>query len=382
MYFSFDENDIINSYKYLHSIPEPEFREFKTSEYIIKFLKDIGLSPVNCAKTGVFADIEGSVKTDKIFLIRADIDALPLDEESDAEISSLHKGYMHACGHDMHTACLLYAAKALFENRDKLRGRVRVLFQPAEEGQGGALPMIDEGAARGISAAIAMHADPLEPVGTLIYRDGSITASPDDFKVIIKGRGGHAAEPENCVNPLVAASYIINSYSSVKDDFFSGDDCVVSVCSVHGGTFNNIIPDIVEITGTARAFEKSIRFSVKDKLSDIAMNAAKAHGVDIEFVYNELYPPTVNDPEINALVIKASENIEEISRIVKLERGSMTGDDFSYFAELCPSSYYRFGVAGDGDRYPLHSSKFKINTSALMPACKLFVYSAIEYLSK
>ena len=382
MDFSFNENDIINSYKYLHSIPEPEFQEFKTSDYIKNFLYDIGLKPVACANTGVYADIAGSGETDEIFLIRADIDALPLDEKSGVDFSSAHSGYMHACGHDMHTACLLYAAKALVDNREAFKGTVRVLFQPAEEGSGGALPMIKEGAADGVTAAIAMHADPLELVGTVSYLDGSITASPDDFKLIIKGRGGHGAEPENCINPLKAAARIIDAYSAVKDDFFSDDDCVVSVCTVHGGSFNNIIPDSVEITGTARSFDSNIRSLLKDKLKEIAFKTQKELGVSIEFIYNELYPPTVCDRDINSVVIEACRKTEEIKKLVKLSRGSLTGDDFSYFAELCPSSYYRFGVAGDGERFPLHSPYFRIDTSALLPACKIFVYAAIEYLNR
>lgn len=381
MNFSFEENDIIKTYKYLHSIPEPGFQEFKTSEYILEFLTELGLKPVRCAKTGVYADIKGTKTSDKLFLIRADIDALPLDEESGVDFASSNKGYMHACGHDMHTACLLYAAKALCENCNWFSGTVRVLFQPAEEGTGGALPMISEGAAEGVTASIAMHVDPLEALGTLIYRDGSITASPDDFKVNIKGKGGHGAEPENCINPLVAAAEIIKVYSEIKNKYFSDKDCVVSVCTINGGSFNNIIPDNVEITGTARAFEADVRFSLRDKLKELAFETGNKFGVDIEFEYNELYPPTVNSPVINSVVVKASEKITEITNIKSLDRGSMTGDDFAYFAEICPSSYFRFGVGGSGVRYPLHSSKFKIDTSALMPACKLLVYSSIEYLN-
>ncbi len=382
MEFGFNENDILKTYKYLHSIPEPEFKEFKTSSYIKEFLMNIGLTPVSSAETGVYADIVGTEKSEKVFLIRADIDALPLKEESGVEFSSVHDGFMHACGHDMHTACLLYAAKALSENKHSFNGTIRVLFQPAEEGTGGAKIMINDGAADGVTAAIAMHVDPLEPVGTISYRDGSITASPDDFKLIIRGKGGHGAEPENCINPLIAASSIISAYSKVKDVYFSDKDCVVSVCTVNGGSFNNIIPDTVEITGTARSFELDVRYEVKNKLLEIAEDISNKHGVEIDFIYNELYPPTINNSEINSMIIRASKNIKEIKNVVKLLRGSMTGDDFAYFAEICPSSYYRFGVAGRDERNPLHSSKFKIDTSALMPACKLYVYSAIEYLNK
>ncbi len=380
MKYSFDKNDLSKAYKYLHSIPEPEFQEFKTSEFIKSFLTDIGLKPVSCAGTGVYADIKGNAESDKILLIRADIDALPLKEESGVEFAS-NNGYMHACGHDMHTACLLYAAKALCENSECFKGTVRVVFQPAEEGTGGALPMIGDGAADGITAAVAMHVEPLESVGTLVYKDGSITASPDDFKVIIKGKGGHGAEPEKCINPLPAASEIILSFSQIVNDYFRGTDCVVSVCTVNGGSYNNIIPDSVEITGTARAFDSEVRFALRDKLESLSKKIGKEQGVEVEFIYNQLYPPTVNSSEINSIVLKAAEEVDEITKVCKLHKGSMTGDDFAYFAEICPSSYYRFGVGGNGERYPLHSSHFVIDLDALMPACKLMVNTAIKYLN-
>lgn len=196
MIFQFTSSDLSKSFRYLHSIPETQWNEVKTSDYIKKMLTEFGLTPVSCTKTGVYADIVGR-ESDKKILLRADIDALPIKEESGVEYASENDGVMHACGHDFHTTCLLYAAKALFDNKDKLQGTVRVLFQPAEEGTGGAEFMIKDGCMDGVTAAFAIHADPLENVGTVSYRDGGITASPDDYKVVIKGRGDTAQIPKN-----------------------------------------------------------------------------------------------------------------------------------------------------------------------------------------
>ena len=205
MEFYLNEEEIINSYRYLHTIPEPEWQEFKTSEYICDKLKEFGLSPVKCAKTGIYADIIVKGAQEKI-LFRADIDALPMSEETGLDFCSENEGYMHACGHDFHVSCLLYAAKILNENKELLKTSVRVVFQPAEEGSGGALPMIEEGVLDGVTAAYAIHAEPMENVGTILYKNGGITASPDDFLIKIYGRGGHGAEPENCINPIIVAS--------------------------------------------------------------------------------------------------------------------------------------------------------------------------------
>lgn len=379
MSYNFNAKDLIETYKYLHTIPEPAFEEYKTSEYIFEFLKNIGLNPVRCAKTGIFADIKGC-QGNRNLLIRADIDALPIKEESGVDFISKNIGYMHACGHDMHTTCLLFAAKYFADNRDSFCGNIRVVFQPAEEGTGGALPMIEQGVLDDVTAAIALHIDPLENSGTVIYKDGSFTASPDDYKVIIKGKGGHGAEPDDCLNPIIIASQIVKEFSQLKNSFLVDKEYVTSVCTFNSGTFNNIIPEFAEITGTARAFDSKTRYELRDKLKEIAENIVSFYGGEVEFIYNELYPPTINSTEMNNFLIKASQNTDGISAIKRLDKGSMTGDDFSYFAERVPSSYFRFGVGGTENRYPLHNSKLRIDENSLMPACSLLINFAREYL--
>lgn len=380
MIFQFTNSDLSKTFRYLHSIPETEWNEVKTSAYIKKKLLEFGMNPIECTKTGVYADIIGGKGEGKMILLRADIDALPIKEESGVEYASKNDGVMHACGHDFHTTCLLYAAKALFDNRDRLKGKVRVLFQPAEEGDGGAEPMIKEGAMGEADAAFAIHADPLESVGTISYRDGGITASPDDYRVVIKGRGGHGANPEKCINPITVAAKIISRYNKIKETYFPDTPCVTTVCTVNSGTLNNIIPDTAEITGTARSFDEVTREKLRKYLEYYAEKTAKEYGAEAEFTYNALFPPCVNDAEMNKTAINAAVKTEGITEIKELKDGLMIGDDFSYFARLVPSSYIRFGTAGKGEKYPLHSSKFKVDEKALIIGCRFFVNVAVEYL--
>lgn len=377
MIYSFNQHDVIETYEYLHTIPEIEFQEYKTCAYITDFLKKIGLSPIPCLETGVYADIKGKEDNGKILLIRADIDALPVTELTDAPYKSKHKGVMHACGHDVHMTCLLYAAKVLAENKDMFSGTVRVLFQPAEEGEGGAEPMIQKGAADGITAAVAMHIDPLEKTGTILYKHKGITATPDNFEIIVKGRGGHGAEPQKCINPVVIAAKVIAELSQLKEKYFWDRECLLSVCTCHGGTADNIIPDFVTITGTVRAVDTQTRWELKDKIEETVYRVCKDSDGEAEFTYYDRYPPTINDENMNNLVIEVANKTDGITLIKELEKSLMIGDDFAYFAEKAPSSYFRFGVDGG---YPLHNAKMLPDKKALMIGCRLFVNIAEEYL--
>ena len=377
MIYNFNEQDIIKTYEYLHTIPEIGFEEYKTCAFITDFLKNIGLSPVSCLETGVYADIKGNSDNGKMLLIRADIDALPVVEMTDVPYKSKHEGAMHACGHDVHMTTLLYAAKVLAENKDKFSGTVRVLFQPAEEGEGGAEPMIQQGAAEGITAAVAMHIDPLEKTGTVTYKNGGITACPDNYKIVVKGKGGHGAEPEKCINPLVIASQVITELSKLKENYFKDRECLLSVCTCSGGTSSNIIPDVVEITGTARAIDNETRYALRDKIEEVADKVCKDLGGKSEFTYYPLYPPIINSEEINNIVVSAAKTTDGVTGIRELDKSFMIGDDFSYFAEKAPSSYFRFGVYG---KYPLHNAKMLPDKKALMIGCRLFVNIVQKYL--
>lgn len=254
------EDELIKIRRDLHQIPELEFDVFKTADYIEGFLNEIGIEHRRAAKTGIIAQI-GNNSGKKTILIRADIDALPIKELNETEYKSKNDGIMHACGHDAHTACLLGACKILKKNEKKLNGNVKFVFQPAEEGNGGAQPMIDDGAmtAPDVTAAVALHVEPLASVGTLQVRDGAIMASPDEFTLVINGVGGHGACPNDCNNPILPSAELIKKLETiVYDNFSDKSECVISVCAVNGGNTHNVIPSSVEIMGTVRSLSEKV----------------------------------------------------------------------------------------------------------------------------
>ena len=374
---------LIKTRRFLHQIPELAFEEHKTSEFIAKELEKLGIEFYKVLNTGIVGLIKGKKGNGKTILLRADIDALPIQELNNIEYKSKTDGKMHACGHDAHITSLLGVARILKEMENELPGNVKLVFQPAEEGNGGAEPMIKEGILLNpvVDAAVALHVEPLLEVGKIQYRNGSIMASPDDFKIIIKGIGGHGACPENCINPINAASELILKIKTIVSDNFSDDKlCVVSVCTVNAGTANNIIPDVCEITGTARSLDNETREKIEKLLYDNTKEISNRFDCKFEFVFNKLYPPVINDKVMNEIVINAAKKISAINEIVELENSSMTGDDFSYFAQAVPGAYFKLGVGNIKFNKPLHNPEFNIDEKALPIGASLLAQIAIDFL--
>lgn len=364
----------------LHRFPELGRQEYKTSAFIKAKLEEYQIPCKIVFNTGVVGIICGE-KQGKTVLLRADIDALPIREESNVEFSSEIDGMMHACGHDVHTTCLLGAAKILNENKDKLCGRVILVFQPDEEGDGGAEFMIKEGIMEDVSAAFALHVEPLEETGNIQIRDGAVMASPDDFEIIINGTGGHGAYPEKCVNPIEIASEIVKNYKEqIKND---PNTQIVSICSINGGNCRNAIPNRAVMTGTARSLDKTVRKNLERDLRRIAEDTAKEMGGYAEFNFNKLYPPVVNDYAMNGIVKNAAKKLDCINDIVMLDRAAMTGDDFSYFGEFVPISYFKLGVGNRQTEaiYPIHSPKFRADDDALIIGARLMAQIAVDFLA-
>ena len=376
-------DELIKIRRDLHKIPELEFEEFKTSAYIKSILDKLEIEYEILSGTGICAFLKGKKGPGKTILIRADIDALPLEEKNEIDYKSIHDGKMHACGHDAHITCLLGLCMILKKLDFNFSGNIKAVFQPAEEGQGGALPMIQQGVMDNpaVNAALALHVEPLCSKGTLQYKDGPIMASPDDFKIIVKGIGGHGACPENCINPIYAASELINKIKNVvKDNFDNETSCVVSICTVNGGSFNNIIPDNVEITGTARSLDNITRLKIESILLTYTKDICLKNNCKYEFKFNKLYPPVINDKKMNNIVIEAAKNIPDVTNIIELKKASMTGDDFSYFSQIVPSSYFKLGVGNDIINKPLHSSEFNIDENSLYLGASILCESALKYL--
>ena len=323
-----------------------------------------------------------SGNTGKTVLLRADIDGLPIKDESDFEVKSERTGFMHACGHDIHATCLLGTLKLLNEIKGTLNGNVKCVFQPAEEGDGGALPMINEGIMENphVDGAFALHVEPLEKTGNIQIKDGSIMASPDDFEIKIQGTGGHGAYPEKCVNPLTVASKILERYHEIPQKYKL--PCVVTICEIHGGTARNVIPDTVTTTGTARSLDPDTRKRLIELLGEIAEDTAKEHNAKAELDFNILFPPVVNNSKMNEIVRKSAEKLDCIKDIITLDKASMAGDDFAYFGERVPASYFKLGVGNTekGAIYPIHSPKFKADEDALPIGVSILAQAAIDFL--
>lgn len=374
------KDELIEIRHTLHKTPETDFVEFKTSAFIQSKLREYGIPFEIKATTGIAALIKGG-RPGKTVLLRADIDGLPIKEESGVDFKSEHEGYMHACGHDIHATCLLGAAKILNEIKNDISGNIKLIFQPAEEGAGGALPMIEEGIMENphIDGAFAMHVEPLESTGNIQIKDGSIMASPDDFEIIVHGVGGHGAHPEECVNPLSVGAAILGKYHTLADDY--NLPCVVTICSFNGGSCRNAIPDTAVITGTARSLDPVTRKKLMDLLESIANNTAKEMNASLEFNFNVLFPPVINNAEMNKLVINSAEKLN--INVVRLEKASMAGDDFAYFGERVPASYFKLGVGNKAIDacYPIHSPKFKADENALPIGAAIMSQTAIEFLN-
>lgn len=376
-------NKLISIRRELHKIPETEFEEYETSAYIQNQLSNLGLSYDVICNTGIVCNINGKKGDGKTVLIRADMDALPITEKTDVPFKSTHEGKMHACGHDVHVSALLGVCMILKELNFDFKGTIKAVFQPAEEGAGGAQPMIEQGIMHSpeVNAAIALHVEPSVNYETLQIRDSSIMASPDDFRIVIKGIGGHGACPEKCINPLYAASKLINKLSSIVEDNFSDTNkCVVSICTINGGTLNNIIPDEVEITGTARSLDNDTRKKIESLISEYTKSICEQSGCTYKYEFNKLFPPVVNDSKMNKLIVKAADELGCFADIQTLDKASMTGDDFSYFAQLVPSVYFKLGAGNSQISKPLHSSEFDVDEQCIHRGAAILTQAALDFL--
>ena len=354
----------------LHQIPELAFCEEKTSDYICKKLDDIGITyKRGIAKTGVVALIEGKNAT-KTLLLRADIDALPMQEDKSRPGCSLHDGVMHACGHDAHTAVLLGVAEVLWSLRDSLSCNVKLVFQPGEEDTGGAEPMISEGVLENpkVDAALALHVMNEVETGKIRVKPGAVMACPDEFDLKIIGKGGHGGYPKECVNPIEVASRIVNDFYALSGEVNEPDrPVVISVCSINGGTFYNIIPNEVSIRGTVRLYDSKLRKNLPDMLENIIKENTKHFKAEYEWDYRFMFPPLINDEKMCEEFSDVCADVIGNENVIKNGTPSMAGDDFAYFAEKVPSVYFNLGSGNKekGVTMPLHAPDFDIDDDCL-----------------
>ncbi|MFK5996677.1 MAG: M20 aminoacylase family protein [Rhodobacterales bacterium] len=350
--------------QHIHANPELGFECHETAKFVVERLKEFGVDEISegWAKTGVVAVINGKGEGGTIGL-RADMDALPMPEMTGLEYASTVEGKMHACGHDGHTTMLLGAAKYLAETRN-FSGRVVLIFQPAEEGGGGARVMCDEGLIEkyGITQVFGQHNMPDLPVGEFQTRAGPLMASVDDFEITIFGKGGHAARPNSTVDPIVAGAAMVQSLQTIVSRNIDPIECgVLTVTQFHGGTAFNIIPETVKLTGTLRSFTAEVKALMRNRLVEIMDNTAAAYGARAELTYRDGYPSTVNNAEKAEFAMKVAASIVGDDQVSLSAPPRMGAEDFSFMLEKCPGAYV---FVGNGPSAALHHQEFNFNDEA------------------
>lgn len=378
------KDEVIAWRRHFHQNPELSFHEQKTAQFIYETLESFGnLELSRPTQNSVMARLIGS-HSGKVLAIRADIDALPIQEENDFEFASKNPGVMHACGHDGHTAMLLGTAKILSGMKDQIKGEIRFIFQHAEElFPGGAEELVQAGVMDGVDFVIGTHLwSPLEygKVG-VVY--GPMMAAPDTFYITIKGKGGHAALPHQTIDSIaVGAQVVTNLQHIVSRNTDPLDNLVISVSQFVGGTTHNVIPGTVEICGTVRTFDQKLRESAPGLMERVVKGITEAHGASYEFKYDCGYRPVVNDEAVTRVI---EETVLEIfgEEALDMMRPNMGGEDFSAYQQKAPGTFFYVG-AGNKEKgivYPHHHARFTIDEDALEIGVKMFVHAAFKLLA-
>ena len=363
--------------QYIHKNPELNFDCHKTADFVIKKLQEFGVDEIHekIAESGVVAIINGKNPGSTIGL-RADMDALPLQEIKDHEYKSAIDGKMHACGHDGHTTMLLGAARYLAETKN-FSGRVALIFQPAEEGGGGGEVMCKEGIMDtfDIKQVFGIHNTPGLPLGFFSTNPGPVLAAADSFSIWVSGQGGHGANPEETIDPVIAAVQIAQAIQTISSRNLSAlDSVVISVTQIHTGTINNIVPGEAFINGTVRTLNKSSQRTVVKRLKEICAGTAQAFGAKADLEYEYGYPPTVNHPKETAFAVEVA---AEISGDVNVDSNAppiMAAEDFAYMLEERPGAYLN---VGQGDSAALHNPEYDFNDE-LSPIGASFFVKLVE----
>jgi amidohydrolase len=379
-----DQKDlIIRLRRDLHRIPETAYTEKKTSAYVTDYLNSLGLEvKTKIARYGVV----GLMKTGRAgptLMIRADMDALPLTENTGLAFASEHQGAMHACGHDAHMAMVLGAATVLSRLKDELAGNVKFLFQPAEEGPGGAKPMIEAGVLENprVDYSIACHVWPDIAEGTIGVRPGPFMAAMDRFDVKIKGKGGHGAMPHLCVDALEVGTQVVNALQRIVSRQMDPlEPTVVTVGTFHAGTAFNITPAEAELSGTTRTFNPGTWSSWEGRIQKVVRGVCESMGSDFEIKYSQGYPVTINDDSMAALVRRCAGQVVGEDRVV-VPRKTMGGEDFAFFLQKSKGCFFALGVGREG-AVPVHNPAFDFNEDVMLPGMETHCRIALELLKR
>lgn len=378
-------DEMIEIRRYLHQHPELSFQEIQTAHYIKSYYEKLGIEVRgNVGGNGVVAKIYGT-KPGKTVALRADFDALPIQEENDVSYKSLVPGVMHACGHDGHTATLLVLAKSLQEMRESLSGTFVMIHQHAEEyAPGGALAMIEDGCLDGVDVIYGTHLWATVPTGTVQYRTGPFMAAADRFEVTIQGKGGHGAQPHNTKDAIVAASQlVINLQQIVSRRVKPVDPAVVSVGSFVAENAFNVIADKVKLVGTARTFTEESRDLIESELEKVIQGTCYANDCTFDYTFFRGYPAVWNHPAETELLMESAAKVAEVTTVEEAEP-DMAGEDFAYYLKHVKGSFFFTGACPEGitNPYPHHHPKFNINENAMLVAAKTLGMIALDSVTE
>ena len=360
--------------RHFHRYPELSFKEFNTAETISQHLDKFGIAhKKGVGKTGIVGEI--NFGPGPIIALRADMDALPIQEENNLDYKSLNDGVMHACGHDGHMAILLGAANALSKNSKLKKGTVRFIFQPAEEGLGGAKYMIEDGCLDKVDEIYGLHLWNYQLYGEVGIKDGPVMASADLFDIEVSGKGGHGATPQGTVDAIVVASNLVTMLQTIVSRNTNPlESTVLSIGKIKGGHNFNIISDKVHMSGTTRAYTEENRTMIKQRMKEVIEGVSKSFGADIKLNYKDGYPPTVNHSSQVEKVLEAASSV--VASGAKNPYLSMGGEDFSYYLQNKPGCFFFVGSAPNENEIlstPHHCSHFNIDERALLIGASVYL---------
>ena len=380
-------DEFIQIRHHLHTHPELSFQEYETSKFVRNKLKEFGIASAPLAETGVIALIQGKNSGKKVVALRADMDALPIQEENEISYKSVHKGVMHACGHDVHTTCLLGAARLLKHLENEWEGTVKLVFQPGEEKDpGGASLMIKAGALENPkpAAIIGLHVTPEMEVGRLGFRSGIAMASADEIYITIKGKGGHAASPHLTTDTILVASHIVVALQQIisrNNDPFSPS--VLSICAFNGGYTTNVIPSEVKLMGTFRAMDERWRFKAHELIRKEVNSIAEGMGATTEIRIPTGYPCLINDAKTTERAQSFAEDFIGKGKVDTVNM-RMGAEDFAFYSQKVPACFYRLGVGNSakGITSGVHTPLFNIDEKAIETGMGSMAFIAMKMLSE
>ncbi|MBD8067713.1 M20 family metallopeptidase [Bacillus sp. PS06] len=376
-------DEMVSIRRYLHQHPELSFQEYETAAYIANYYEKLGIEVrKNVGGNGVVAKIIGG-KPGPTVALRADFDALPIQDEKDVEYKSKVPGVMHACGHDGHTAALLVLGKVLNELKADIEGSIVLIHQHAEEyGPGGAIAMIEDGCLEGVDAIFGTHLWATVPTGTVQYRVGPIMAAADRFDIHIQGSGGHGAQPHKTKDSIVTASQlVVNLQQIVSRKVDPTKSAVVTVASFSAENAFNVIADTAELGGTVRTFDEDVRSQVEAELERVIKGTCITSDSDYTYNYKRGYPAVINHKEETELLKQVAENVPGVT-IVEETDPQMGGEDFAYYLQHVKGSFFFTGAAPEGVEHPIphHHPKFDFNEKALLISSKTLGSAALSFL--